>query len=344
MKNNVFIKAAIASLIASQSYANDIYFVQPGANSSGIGTLIIEQDVAGTAVDQIGTSGSPSVFEGALTSVTIKQMSSDSTYSNTNNASNNSGVNTADIEYYGATSSTSTFGAIFTGSSNDYDFTLGATGDGGYGDVAYSLIVGGSDNQITDTVTSSANSGDNLIYTGMIVGNKNTVTVDIAGAVDDASIIYDIDGDSNVLDIMAAGGGAATTDARVINASISGGLLSPTGNVDFDTGSTLATNVNLYIDQYGTSNFDVDIVQVANTGVVNAYITDSTYAQCGSTGTTCMGDWSNRGAQSAADGTTANVNVYTHGAATFKMAQNTNGATYVGDVTIAAGGSASIQQ
>lgn len=231
-----------------------------------------------------------------------------------------------------------------TGSGNK---VADALAQGATGTATYVSDIDGNKNTVTLTTIALSNA---LIYNGKIEGNGNNVTIDVEGDVNSAVIHYEIDAATSNLNILMAGGtGGATTDNRSVNAGIGGGLTATgtSGVVDFTAG-TPAANVTLNIDQYGNSVFDIDIVQ-EGTGDVAAYLTDATYSGC--TNWSCMEVqgttptlWAARTQTGTVYNTTANVNVFTKGPATFRMAQNTADASYVGDITIATGGTANIQQ
>lgn len=340
MKARILATTAIIALTSQAAFANEVWINQTGENgadTAGIATLNITQQAAGG--NKIGTgSVTPSKFEGGMSSVTITQAGTG---------------NTADIGYYGQNGSSSTFKAVFTGNTNDFNFTLGSAGDAmgnpakSYDRVTYDLAVTGAGNTITDTFSNALESSTTALnYDGDIIGDSNTVTVDSSGDdIDNLTLKYSITGGAasagNTLDINL---GDAVSNRNVdftlvgnannytLNAQ--GSTASATKQMVITHGGSDGTGVTAILDQYGNGNVLALDVLKNGSGSFTVNYSDSLYSS-GSFGTPVS---------FSVDAVRADMNVTALGAGSFDVTQGSAGATVTGSFVVPNGGTHTITQ
>lgn len=312
------ITAAVVVLTSTSAFAQskDVFFSQTdqsGGTSVGIANLIIQQ--TGTANNRIGTLGNRSLVEGALGTLTIRQLNSTSSLN----------TNAADIQLFGSDASTAgSVVASFDGSANAYILNLGASIDSSrYVNPNVALTVLGDTNTVTDNLANGA-SGDTLAYAGTITGNNNTVKTTSQNGVRNVDVLYGITGSTNQVTVAMSTAG---------------------GDRDIDLGLTGSNNTWALNAQSATLS-KINLVQV---GADGSSVT-GTIGQNGTNSTmTMVLDKAGPGVFNVTTGAiganqTANATIKALGSGSFTLNQSTNGAIYNGNITVAAGGSASVNQ
>lgn len=312
-----FVSAAVAAFVSTSAYADNTVFFnqtdQNGANTVGIDTLTIQQ--TGTAKNRVGTSGGASLVEGALGTLTIKQL----------NSTTASTTNAADITLYGSDGSTAgSLVATFAGSDNAYDLTVGADGDANpYVDPSIAVNVSGDGNTVTDTLANGA-SGDTLNYAGTITGNDNAVNTSSSEGVESVDVNYDITGDSNTVTVAMA---------------------NFAGDRDIDLALTGSDN-NWALNAQSVNSSKIELTQ---TGSDSAQVS-GTIGQTGTDSSMIMTlDKPGAGVftvTTAASGSNqqANIGLVALGSGSFILNQAATGAIYSANHAVAAGGSATVNQ
>lgn len=312
MTKLTFVSAVVTAMISTSAFAeNTVHFDQTdeaGANTVAIGTLTIKQ--TGTAANRIGADGDVSLVEGALATLTIKQLNTET-------------ENAADITLYGSDDSTAgSLIASFDGSDNAYDLTVGADGDATpYVDPDIALTVDGDSNSVTDALANGAASGDTLNYAGTITGDSNTVSTSSSNGVNDVDIVYGITGNDNTV-TMAMANAAGDRD---IDLALTGSDSTWTLNAQSSTNSKIdltqtGSNVSGTIGQTGTSSSMV--MGLTKTGTDTLTVS-----------TSAMGS-----------GQSANIGLVALGGGSFTLNQSTDDSVYTANHAITAGGSVTVNQ
>lgn len=312
------ITAAVVVLTSTSAFAQnkDVFFSQTdqaGGSSVGIGTLIIQQ--TGTADNRIGTTGTKSLVEGALGTLTIRQLNSTSSVT----------TNAADIQLFGSDASTAgSVVASFDGSANAYILNLGADGDSTpYLNPNVAVTVVGDANSVTDNLANGA-SGDTLAYAGTITGNNNTVKTTSLVGVNSVDVLYNIIGASNAVTVAMSNAAG--------NRDIDLGLTGSRNTWTLNGQSATLSKINLV--QGGADGSDVTGL-IGQNGINSSLTMSLEKAGAGNFSVTTGATGSNQ---------TATASIKALGGGSFNLNQSTDNAVYVGNITVAAGGTALVNQ
>lgn len=315
MKKLSFLSAVVTAMISTSAFAeNTVHFDQTdeaGANTVGIGTLTIKQ--TGTAANRIGAGGDVSLVEGALATLTIKQLNSSTTETQ----------NSADITLYGSDDSTAgSLVASFDGSDNAYDLTVGANGDATpYVNPDIALTVDGDGNSVSDTLANGAAATDTLNYAGTITGDSNTVTTSSSNGVNSVDIDYGITGSDNTVTMAMA------------NAA---------GDFDIDVALT-GSDSDWTLNAQSSTNSKIDLTQ-------NGDKVTGTIGQTGDSSSMVMGltktgtDLLTVTTSATGSGQSANIGLVALGGGSFTLNQSTDDSVYTANHAITADGSVTVNQ
>lgn len=312
-----FVSAAVAALISTSAYAQDaVYFAQTdqtGGTTVGIGALTIQQ--TGTAANRVGANGDVSLVEGALATLTIRQL----------NSTTAATTNAADITLYGSDASTAgSLVATFDGSDNAYDLSLGADGDATpYVNPNIAVTVTGDSNSVTDTLANGA-LGDTLNYAGTITGDDNSVRTSSGAGVESVDVLYGITGGSNTVTVALSN---AAGD-RDIDLALTG------SNNTWTLNGQSATSSAINLVQGGANGNDVTGT-IGQNGTNSSMTMSLDKAGAGSFNVNTTATGSNQ---------TAVVSLKALGGGSFTLNQGTDGSVYNGNLTIAAAGSVTVNQ
>ena len=305
------------SATAAFGQANEVFFQQTdraGGATVGVGTLTIEQ--SGSAGNRIGSSAVPSFLKGGAGSLTIRQLNA-STAANTTEIS---------IESRDVATESYDFEFLIDGSGNNQKFTLGSPG-------------------IASTISST-------FVSMMTLGNENMIKANLAAVNGESSplVFYVIsDGDRNTFDATSQNGLEAITSYSEIRGD--------DNKVTFAYGSSAglrSTNLNVYgnnndwtLNNQSTDTLmtieQVDTGSADNvTGVINQINAPhaSTYFQLSKFGAGAFLVGVQQGAASA----NASVSLTALNGGSFSLTQASAGSNYTATHTIAAGGTATINQ
>ena len=255
--------------------ANSFNFIQSdhsGGHDASIENMEIFQ--SGTEENPNSKNEINAVVEGAIKSVTIKQI-------------NAIEPNIMNISFYGSdTAKNNVLSAIYDGSKNTHDLSIGDNGDSFrssfYSEVDYTINVLGDGNQISDLLENSSISHAKLWYQGLLVGNENEIKIrSVGGGIDTVELGYMVSGDANNVDIMMNGSGVNIINVELAGESYTGASgngwvlksgsstlslidLKQSGPYSSDiSGSVLQTgnDTQMHLDlyKYGAGLFDVSL-------------------------------------------------------------------------------------
>ena len=289
-----------ATIAASSVSANEVRFTQSSQGTAGTAAItVFDINQSFGKTNFIGRNPlDKSNVTGSLATLAINQSGD---------------ANKADIDVFTADVGSGTINLAFTGDSNDFDLTYGASTDSAWSTLDVDVAVTGNTNTFVEVI---AQTTDSLVYNALVTGDSNDIDTTSGSGVTAMDIDYDIVGNNNDLTVNT---GVSKVGARNLDVDIRGSSNDWTVNAKSAVSSTVdvlqtaGANVTGVISQQGTSStMDLDIAAA----LAGAFAVTTVDMSAGSSAT---------------------INLTTLGTGTFDLTQNTDASIYNVSMTLAAG-------